>query len=43
MASRKQAELRAVDLRHNGFSTRFDVLHKGRLLGEVQPGDPRSA
>ncbi len=34
------AELRAVDLRHNGFNTRFSVLHKDRLLGEVNLAIP---
>jgi UDP-N-acetylmuramate--alanine ligase len=34
------AELRAVDLRHNGFNTRFSVLHKDELLGEVTLATP---
>ncbi len=34
------AELRAVDLRHNGFNTRFSVLYKDRLLGEVNLAIP---
>jgi UDP-N-acetylmuramate--alanine ligase len=34
------AELRAVDLRHNGFNTRFGVLYKERSLGEVNLAIP---
>jgi UDP-N-acetylmuramate--alanine ligase len=34
------ADLRAVDLRHEGFNTRFDVVHKGRPLGEVKLSTP---
>ncbi len=34
------AELRAVDLRHDGFSTRFNVLYMGELLGEVTLATP---
>jgi len=36
----EKAELRAVDLRHSGFRTRFGVLHKGRVLGEVNLATP---
>jgi UDP-N-acetylmuramate--alanine ligase len=36
----EKAELRAVDLRHHGFKTRFSVLCKGRLLGEVNLAIP---
>jgi UDP-N-acetylmuramate--alanine ligase len=36
----EKAELRAVDLRHNGFSTRFTVVHKGQRLGEVNLSTP---
>ncbi len=37
----EKAELRAVNLQHNGgFHSRFDVLHKGRLLGEVNLATP---
>src|SRR5208283_1489451 len=36
----EKADLRAVDLRHEGFNTRFDVVHKGRSLGEVNLSTP---
>ena len=36
----EEAELRAVGLRHSGFSVAFDVLHGGRLLGEVSLAIP---
>ena len=36
----EKAELRAVDLRHNGFSTSFTVLYKGERLGEVNLATP---
>ncbi len=36
----EKADLRAVDLRHEGFNTRFDVVHKGRPLGEVKLSTP---
>ncbi len=36
----EKAELRAVDLRHNGFSTRFTVLCRGEALGEVHLATP---
>jgi len=31
----EKADLRAINLSHHGFSTRFTVVHKGRRLGEV--------
>lgn len=36
----EKAELRAVNLRHEGFSTRFDVLHKNEKLGEITLSTP---
>ena len=36
----EHADLRAVDLCHNGFSTRFGVVHKGEKLGEVNLSTP---
>jgi UDP-N-acetylmuramate--alanine ligase len=36
----EKAELRAVDLRHEGFNTRFGVLYKGERLGEVNLSTP---
>ncbi len=36
----EKAELRAVDLRQNGFSTRFTVLYKGERLGDVNLATP---
>ena len=36
----EKADLRAVSLRQNGFSTRFDVLHRGGRLGEVNLATP---
>ncbi|MGD0488340.1 MAG: UDP-N-acetylmuramate--L-alanine ligase [Syntrophorhabdales bacterium] len=36
----EKADLRAVDLRHNGFNTRFSVLYKDRVLGAVNLATP---
>ena len=36
----EKADLRAVNLRHEGFNTRFVVLHKGQALGEVVLSTP---
>jgi UDP-N-acetylmuramate--alanine ligase len=36
----EKAELRAVDLRHSGFNTRFGVLYKDRVLGAVNLAIP---
>jgi UDP-N-acetylmuramate--alanine ligase len=36
----EKAELRAVDLHHNGFSTRFSVVYKGEGMGEVNLSTP---
>jgi UDP-N-acetylmuramate--alanine ligase len=36
----ERADLRAVDLRHGGFSTRFSVRYKGEDLGEVNLSTP---
>ncbi len=36
----EKADLRAVNLRHEGFNTRFSVLDKGRPLGEVNLSTP---
>jgi UDP-N-acetylmuramate--alanine ligase len=36
----EQAQLRAVDLRHSGFSTRFRVIYKGEGLGEISLSTP---
>ena len=36
----EKADLRAVDLRHEGFNTRFDIVHNGRPLGEVKLSTP---
>ncbi len=36
----EKADLRAVDLCHSGFSTRFGVVHKGEKLGEVNLSTP---
>jgi UDP-N-acetylmuramate--alanine ligase len=36
----ERAELRAVDLRHDGFSTRFSLRYKGTDLGEVNLSTP---
>ena len=34
------ADLRAVDLRHEGFNTRFRVMHRGRKLGDINLSTP---
>jgi UDP-N-acetylmuramate--alanine ligase len=36
----EKADLRAVDLRHKGFSTRFNVLYRENVLGEVNLATP---
>jgi UDP-N-acetylmuramate--alanine ligase len=36
----QRADLRAVDLRNDGFGTRFDVVHKGEKLGEIHLSTP---
>ncbi|MGA3173751.1 MAG: UDP-N-acetylmuramate--L-alanine ligase [Syntrophorhabdales bacterium] len=36
----QKADLRAVDLRHDGFSTHFRVLHRDRNLGDVNLAIP---
>lgn len=36
----EEAELRAVDLRQNGFGTKFGVVHKDERLGEIHLSTP---
>jgi len=36
----EKADLRAVDLRHEGFNTRFGVVHQGLTLGDVNLSTP---
>lgn len=36
----QRADLRAVDLRNDGFGTRFDVVYKGEKLGEIHLSTP---
>jgi len=36
----EKADLRAVDLRHEGFNTRFSVVYQGRKLGDINLSTP---